>query len=65
MLHILHNNQLLEKKEPAFWNGLPKVGQPYIHNDVEYNVDEIILDTRKGYCVLKVIEHMDKKKHSK
>ena len=54
MIHVLYNEQLLECRDPASWDGKPTVGQVYIHNNIAYDVDAIIVDTRKGYCELRV-----------
>ena len=60
MIHVLHNDKLLEQREYDTWDGEPTVGQIYIHNNIAYDVDAIIVDTRKGYCELKVIDHQEK-----
>ncbi len=60
MIHILHNGKLLEQRDYNSWQGEPTVGQQYIYNNQEYDIDAIIVDTRKGYCELIVTEHNNK-----
>lgn len=59
MIHVLHNDKLLEQRDYSSWEGEPTVGQVYIHNNIAYDIEAIIVDTRKGYCELRVIDHKE------
>jgi len=63
MIHVLHNGKLLEQRDYSSWLGEPTVGQRYTYNDQEYDIDAIIMDTRKGYCELIVTEHNHNKSY--
>ena len=57
MIHVMHNGKLLEQCDYSSMEETPTVGHRYVHNNVEYDIDAVIVDTRKGYCELIVKEH--------